>query len=79
MGALASQITSLTIVYSVVYAGTDKKNIKTPRHWPLFGEFTGDRGIPRTKVQLRGKFDDIIMVAYALQIIKFGREKSPIF
>ena len=26
-----------------------KENIKTPRHWPLCGEFTGDRWIPRTK------------------------------
>ena len=32
-----------------------KENIKAPRHWPLWGEFTGDRWIPRTKGQLRGK------------------------
>ena len=25
------------------------RNIKAPRHWPLWGEFTGDRWIPRTK------------------------------
>ena len=48
MGAMASQITSLTIVYSTVYSDADKKNIKAPRHWPLCGEFTGDRWIPRT-------------------------------
>ena len=23
-----------------------KENIKAPRHWPLLGEFTGDRWIP---------------------------------
>ena len=28
-----------------------KENIKTPRHWPLCGEFTGDRWIPRTEGQ----------------------------
>ena len=28
-----------------------KENIKAPRHWPLCGEFTGDRGIPRTNGQ----------------------------
>ena len=28
-----------------------KENIKTPRHWPLCGEFTCDRWIPRTKGQ----------------------------
>ena len=36
MGTMASQITSLTIVYS----GADQGNIKAPRHWPLCGEFT---------------------------------------
>ena len=49
MGAMASQITSLTSVYSAVYSGTDQRNIKAPRHWPLYGEFTGNRLIPRTK------------------------------
>ena len=28
-----------------------KENVKAPRHWPLWGEFTGDRWIPRTKGQ----------------------------
>ena len=32
-----------------------KENIKAPRHWPLCGEFTGDRWISRTKGQKRGK------------------------
>ena len=32
-----------------------KKTPKAPRHWPLCGEFTGDRWIPRTNGQLRGK------------------------
>ena len=31
------------------------KNIKALRHWPLCGEFTGDRWIPRTDGQQRGK------------------------
>ena len=31
-----------------------KKKKKAPRHWPLWGEFTGDRWILRTKSQLRG-------------------------
>ena len=33
-----------------------KENIKAPRHLPLCGEFTGDRWIPRTNCQLRGKY-----------------------
>ena len=28
-----------------------KENIKAPRHWPLCGEFTGPRWIPRIKGQ----------------------------
>ena len=32
-----------------------KENIKAPRHRPLCGEFTGDRWIPRTNGQQRGK------------------------
>ena len=28
-----------------------KENTKAPRHWPLWGEFTGGRWIPHTKGQ----------------------------
>ena len=55
MGAITSQITSLTIIYSTVFQTQIKENIKAPRHWPLCVEFTGDRWIPRTNGQLRGK------------------------
>ena len=37
LGVMASQITSLTIVYSTVYSVADKKKIKAPRLWPLCG------------------------------------------
>ena len=47
MGAMTSQITSLTIVNSSVYSGAE--TIKVPRHWSLCGEFTGNRWIPLTK------------------------------
>ena len=50
MTEMASHITSLTIVCSTFHAQM-KENIKAPRHWPLWGEFTGDRWIPRTKGQ----------------------------
>ena len=43
MGAMASQISGLSIVYSTGCSIADQRNIKTPRHWPLWGEFTGDR------------------------------------
>ena len=51
MGEIASQITSLTIVYSPLIQAQIKVNIKAPRHWPLCGEFTGDRWIPRKNGQ----------------------------
>ena len=49
MGAMATQIISLTNVYSTVIQAQVKENIKAPRHWPMCEEFTGDRWIPLTK------------------------------
>ena len=51
MGAMASPITSLAIVYSIVIQAHITENIKAPRHLPLWGEFTGDRWIPRANCQ----------------------------
>ena len=36
---------------SRLFRPRSKKTSKDPRHWPLWGEFTGDRWIPRTKGQ----------------------------
>ena len=47
ISAMTSQITSLTIVYLTVNSGADQRK----HHWPLWGEFTGDRWFPRTKGQ----------------------------
>ena len=58
MGVMAYQINSLTSVYStnsLFIQAQIKDNIKALRHWPLRGEFTGDRWIPRTIGQQRGK------------------------
>ena len=46
MSAMASQITSLTIVYLIVYSGVHQRNIKVPRHWSLCGVFTGTGEFP---------------------------------
>ena len=51
MSATASQTTSLHIVYSAVYSGADQRNHQSRRHWPLWGEFIGDRWIPLTMGQ----------------------------
>ena len=46
--------TSLLFIQPFIQAQI-KENAKAPRHCPLCGEFTGDRWIPRTKDQWRGK------------------------
>ena len=46
MGPTASQITSLTIVFSTFIQTQIKENIEAPRHWPLWGEFTGTGEFP---------------------------------
>ena len=48
MGAVASQITSVSITQPFVQAQI-KENIKVPRHCPLWGEFIGDQWISSTK------------------------------
>ena len=52
MGTMASQITSLTIVYSTVYSGADqRKHQQSSASLALCGEFIGHRWISRTKGQ----------------------------
>ena len=51
MGSIASQITSLTIVYSTVYSGADQRKHQSSASLAFGGEFTGDRWIPRTNGQ----------------------------
>ena len=50
MSVMASQITSVPIHQPFVRAQI-KENIRAPRHWPLWGGFTGDSWIPCTKGQ----------------------------
>ena len=54
MRAMASPITGVSIVWvftQLLVQAQIKENIKALRHWPLCGEFTGDRWIVRTKGQ----------------------------
>ena len=55
MGAMAFQITSLTIVYSTVYSDADQRKHQSSASLAFVREFTGDRWIPHTNGQLRGK------------------------
>ena len=73
MSSLASQFTSLLIIYSTVYSGADQKKtskLRVTSHWPLRGEFTGDRWVPRTKGQWRGKCFHLIMSSCQNLLIK---------
>ena len=51
MGAMAFQITNVSIFAQLLVQVQIKENIKAPRYWPFCGEFTGERWIPHTKGQ----------------------------
>ena len=55
MSAMASQITSLTVVYWTVYSDADKKKHQSSASLAFVWGIHRDRWIPRTKGQLRGK------------------------
>ena len=48
-----------------------KENIKAPRHWPLCGEFTGDRWIPRTNGQWHGKCCHLMTSSWCPEFISW--------
>ena len=55
MSATAFQIKAPRMFTQPCILEQIKENNKSPRHWSLWGEFTGDRWIPHTKGQQRGK------------------------
>ena len=55
MTMIASQITSLTVVYSTVYSDTDQRKHQSSASLAFVRGIHRDRWIPRTKGQLRGK------------------------
>ena len=52
MGAMASQITGDSIIWSTVGPGAEQRKHQSPRHWALGGKFTGDRWIPAQKASV---------------------------
>ena len=61
---MASQITSLTIVYSFFFIQAQiKENIEAPRHWLCAGNSTGTGEFPAQTASYVEKFpfDDVIM------------------
>ena len=61
MSAMASRIDDVSIVYLTAWSGADKRKYQSSASLAFIREFTGDRWIPRTKSQQRGKFDDVIV------------------
>ena len=54
MNTMASQITSLMIVYSTIYSGEDQRKHQSFASLAFVWEIHRDRWIPRTKGQYRG-------------------------
>ena len=54
MGVMASQITSLTIVYPIVYSDADQRKHQSSAWLAFVRGIHRDRWIPRTNSQLRG-------------------------
>ena len=58
MSAMSSQLTGLAIVFSTVFYGTDQRKHQTS------ASLAGDRLIPRTKGQYRGKCSHLMTSSY---------------
>ena len=71
MSEIASHITSLTIVYSIVHSDADQRKHQSSASLALCGEFTGDWWIPRTNGQLRGKCFHLITSSWVLLTYSF--------
>ena len=71
MGAIASQITSLAIVYSAVYSDADQRKHEGSASLAIVWGIHRDRWIPRTKGQLRGKCFHLMTSSW-----EFGRSPT---
>ena len=69
MSAIASQITSLTIVYSTVYSGADQKKHQSSASLAFVWGIHRDRWIPCTKGQSRGKCFHLMTSSCGLCVI----------
>ena len=63
MTTMASQITILTVVYSIVYSGADERNHQSSASLAFVRGIHRSRWIPRTKASNAEMlpFDDVIM------------------
>ena len=68
MTTMASQITSLTVVYSTVYADANQRKHQSSASLVFVWGIHRDRWIPRTKGQLRGKCFHLMTSSWVTQI-----------
>ena len=77
MTTIASQITSLTVVYSIVYSGVDQRKHQNSASLAFVRGIHRDRWIPRTKGQLRGKCFHLMTSSWHIFIaVIFGGEQQ---
>ena len=81
MTTMASQITSLTVVYSTVYSDADQRKHQSFTSLALVWGIHRDRWIPRTKGQLRGKcvhlMTSLCTMILSNTLCLFGTKSSP--
>ena len=65
MGSMASQISSLTIVYSTVYSGADQRRHQSSASLAIVRGIHQDRWIPSTNGQQRGKCFHLMTSSYS--------------
>ena len=68
MTTVASQITSLAVVYSTVYSGADERKHQSSASLAFVRGIHRDRWIPRTNGQLRGKCFHLMTSSWLLQV-----------
>ena len=67
MTMMASQITSLTVVYSIVYSGADQRKHQSYASLAFVRGIHRDRWIPRTNGQSRGKCFHLMTASCTLE------------
>ena len=78
MTTVASQITSLTVVYSIVYSDADQRIHQSSASLAIVRGIHRDRWIPRTKGQLRGKCFHLMTSSWRVPSLVDRTEKHKI-
>ena len=76
MTTIASQITSLTIVYSTVYSDADQRKHQSSSSLASVWGIHRDRWIPRTNGQLRGKCFHLMTSSWWMEVQAAGHTAS---